>query len=185
MNISHFRFILFNLKIFNEIVTTYGIFYLKKRSKSSVWGLWTPTTMHLNLHFKRKVAFAWNVFELERCGVANFSTLDPLWNCLTDSGSNPPPKFYNNTPLWNTPIQKYASTKILLNQSTTLTDNLILYPLTPALNKFRPYISISYSSLDSKKYDCTLSLHCGHALVWRSKLLLQYVAGAWPSGEGS
>ena len=30
-----------------------------------------------------KVAFAWNVFELERYGVSNFFTTDPLRNFLT------------------------------------------------------------------------------------------------------
>ena len=74
-------------------------------------------------------------FELECCGVANFSTLDPLRNCLTDSGSNPVPKF--STTL-RSEIFQYKNSlrqKILFNQSTTLTDNLILYPLTPALIK--------------------------------------------------
>ena len=62
----------------------------------------------LNLHL---LAQSCHVFDLEHCGVANFSTLDPLRNFLTDFGSNPDSNFYNNTPLWNTPIQNYTSPK--------------------------------------------------------------------------
>ena len=45
------------------------------------------TYQHATFSYKRKVAFAWNVFELGHCGMANFSTPDPLRNLLTDSGS--------------------------------------------------------------------------------------------------
>ena len=57
--------------------------------------------------YKCKVAFAWNVFELERCGVANFSTPNFLQNFLTDSSSEI---------LQQRSALKYSDTKIHFNK---------------------------------------------------------------------